>query len=91
MSDPNTWPSEAWQRIEELEAELQALREAAQAVVNSGEHRAAVLRCEASYQINSLAALLEQREIVYPDDIPVDRAGRPMFNRYGDKLDVEDR
>jgi hypothetical protein len=24
MTDPNTWPSEAWQRIEELEAEREA-------------------------------------------------------------------
>jgi len=44
----------------DMRSELLTLREAAQAVVNSEEHRAAVLRCEASYQINSLAALLEK-------------------------------
>ena len=32
-----------------------------------------------------------EREIIYPDEIPVDRAGREMYNRYGDKLDIEDR
>ena len=31
------------------------------------------------------------REVIYPDEIPVDRAGCPMYNRYGDKLDIEDR
>ena len=66
--------------------ELEKLREAAQAVVDdigSMEY--------ANKSIKALAALLEDKEVVYPDEIPVDRAGRPMFNRYGDKLDVEDR
>jgi hypothetical protein len=33
------------------------------------------------------------REIVYPDEaeIPVDRAGRKMYNKFGDKLDIADR
>ena len=30
MSDPNTWPSEAWQEIERLEAENAKLREVVQ-------------------------------------------------------------
>jgi chromosome segregation ATPase len=28
MTDPNTWPSEAWQRIEELEAKLLTTKKA---------------------------------------------------------------
>jgi hypothetical protein len=33
------------------------------------------------------------REVVYPDEneIPVDRAGRKMYNKFGDKLDIADR
>jgi hypothetical protein len=33
------------------------------------------------------------REIVYlsEDEIPVDRAGRPMYNKFGDKLDIGER
>jgi hypothetical protein len=31
--------------------------------------------------------------VVYPNEseIPVDRAGRKMYNKYGEKLDIEDR
>jgi hypothetical protein len=68
--------------VEWLEAELKQLRAAAQAV----------LRCPMGEEINRLRELLD-REIVYQteDEIPVDRAGRKMYNKFGDKLDIGER
>ena len=81
--------------ITDLEAQVAELRALAQAVVDEvmmpveGDYH---YREEESAAMDKLkAVLLEDKEVVYPDEIPVDRAGRPMFNRYGDKLDVEDR
>ena len=76
--------------INELEAELTALREAAQALLTDIDTLRPEFRPESTRGTeDALAALL--RPIVYPDEIPVDRAGRPMYNKYGDKLDIEDR
>jgi hypothetical protein len=40
----------------------------------------------------ALEALLD-RKLVYQseDEIPVDRAGRKMYNKFGDKLDIGER
>jgi hypothetical protein len=68
------------------EAELVIeLRKAAQAEIDA-QH--------AKYEIayDNLKAALD-RKIVYQteDEIPVDRAGRKMYNKFGDKLDIEER
>jgi hypothetical protein len=67
-----------------LEAERDKLRAAAQAWVEANDNL-----IEA--HTNLKAAL--DRKIVYQteDEIPVDRAGRKMYNKFGDKLDIGER
>jgi hypothetical protein len=72
--------------IETLKAKVQELETAARAVVGyyemTSEHP--------SEAVDNLAKLL--RPIVYQEgEIPLDRAGRPMYDKYGAKLDIEDR
>jgi hypothetical protein len=75
-------------RIAELEAERDKLREA---ISNHKLKLNATAAIPTSIDRELWAAL--DREIVYQteDEIPVDRAGRKMYNKFGDKLDIGER
>jgi hypothetical protein len=89
MDRPSATGRKAWVEYADwLEAELDNLREA---ISNHKLKLNATAAIPTSIDRELWAAL--DREIVYQteDEIPVDRAGRKMFNKFGDKLDIEER
>jgi hypothetical protein len=74
-----------------LKARVQELETAARALLIDIDTLRPDFRPESTRGTEeALAKLL--RPIVYQEgEIPVDRAGRPMYDKYGVKLDIEDR
>jgi hypothetical protein len=61
-----------------------------------GNHRRiATLEAENAKLRDEILEMRGQKplETIYPDEakIPVDRAGRKMYDKFGNKLDIEDR